>query len=130
MPPPRLELQNLNLADYDNIVAGLGDLTNERNLPQQFMNGLMTNAKKLLEFFKKPQQAIDGLMENARKLLDFLKKPRKFGTEVLDTEPTSRAYRCSRRAPFSRYQLHGHLLVLRRLWLQPRWHRRRCVHSP
>ena len=85
MPPRRLDLQNLDLADYDNIVAGLGDLTNERNLPQQFINGLMTRAKKLLGFFKKPQQAIDALMENARKLLDFLKKPSRFVTQVLDT---------------------------------------------
>lgn len=89
MPAPRLGLQNLNLADYDNIVAGLGDLTNERNLPQQFMNGLMTRAKKLLEFLKKPQQAIDALMKNARKLLDFLKKPGKFGIQILDTQPDS-----------------------------------------
>ena len=56
MPTPHLDLQNLNIdpADYENIVNGLGPLTNERNLPQQFMNGAMTNAKKLLEFLKKP----------------------------------------------------------------------------
>lgn len=57
MPTPRLDPQNpnLTLADHDNIVATLGALTNERNLPQQFMNGVMTNAKKLLEFLKKPK---------------------------------------------------------------------------
>ena len=87
MPPPRLDLQNMNPLDYGNIVAGLGDLTNERNLPQQFMNGVMTNTKKFLEFLKKPQQAIDGLVENAKKLLDFLKKPSNFGIEVLTTQP-------------------------------------------
>ncbi|KAM0797951.1 hypothetical protein BDR22DRAFT_891725 [Usnea florida] len=75
MPPPPLDLQNMDPLDYDNIVAGLGDLTNERNLPQQFMNGVMTNTKKSLEFLKKPQEATDGLVENARKLLDVLKKP-------------------------------------------------------
>ena len=78
MPPPHLDLQNQNLADYDNIVTGLGALTNERNLPQQFTNGVMTNTKKLLETFKNPQQAIDGLTENARKLLEFLKRPSEF----------------------------------------------------
>ena len=87
MPPPHLDLQNLNSADYDNIVAGLGDLTNERNVPQGFMNGAMTNAKKLLEVLKNPQQAIDGLTENAKKLLDFLKKPSKFEIETLETQP-------------------------------------------
>ena len=107
MPPPRLDLQTLSPPDCDNLVAGLGALTSERNLPQQFMNGFMTNAmkvlrffkkpqqfingaminaKKLLEFLKKPEQAIDGLVENAKKLLEFLKKPRKSEIESLDTQ--------------------------------------------
>ena len=83
MPTPRLDLQNMNLLDYENIVAGLGDLPNEHNLPQQFMNGVMTNTKKFLESLKKPQEAIDGLVENAKNLLDFLKKPSKFGNEAM-----------------------------------------------
>ena len=87
MPTPRFDPQNqnLNLADYDNIVTGLGALTNERNLPQQCMTGVMTNAKKFLNFLKNPQQAIDKLVENAKKLVDFLKKPSKLGIEVLET---------------------------------------------
>ena len=57
MPPPGLDLQNLNPANLYNIAAGLGDLINERGLNQQAMTALMTNAKNLLEFLKKPSES-------------------------------------------------------------------------
>ncbi|CAF9932112.1 hypothetical protein IMSHALPRED_008800 [Imshaugia aleurites] len=55
MPSPHLNLQSLHPANLKNIPAGLGNLVNERGFNQQVITGLMTNAKKLLEFLKQPK---------------------------------------------------------------------------
>lgn len=57
MPSPHLNLQSLHPANLKNIPAGLGNLVNERGFNQQVITGLMTNAKKLLEFLKQPSES-------------------------------------------------------------------------